>query len=34
MKPFLRTVIVELRDENKDGRGLNGSDWIEFRLSW
>lgn len=28
------TVIVELRDEKKDGGGYFGSDWMEFRLSW
>lgn len=28
------TVIVELRDENKEGRRFFGSDWIEFRLTW
>jgi hypothetical protein len=29
-----QTAIVELRDENKDGGGFFGSDWLEFRLSW
>lgn len=28
------TAIVELRDANKEGRGFNGSDWIEFRITW
>jgi hypothetical protein len=28
------TAIIELRDQTEDGRAFNGSDWLEFRLSW
>lgn len=28
------TAIVEMRDETPEGRLFNGSDWMEFRLSW
>lgn len=28
------TAILELRDQTKEGRTFNGSDWIEFRVSW
>ena len=28
------TAKIEMRDQNKDGRGFYGSDWLEFRLTW
>lgn len=28
------TAIVEMRHETRDGRGIPGSDWMEFRLTW
>lgn len=28
------TTILELRDQTKEGRTFNGSDWLEFRVSW
>lgn len=28
------TAILELRDQTKEGRAFNGSDWLEFRVSW
>lgn len=28
------TTILELRDETEEGRAFNGSDWLEFRVSW
>lgn len=28
------TTILELRDQTPEGRAFNGSDWLEFRVSW
>ena len=28
------TAKIAMRDQNEDGKGFFGSDWLEFRLTW